>query len=62
MRIGQIYLLDNPLLRRPRTRDDVEPWLLGAAVGGFPGSDCGTRTTMKTDADQLPSRLRVRWY
>ncbi|GAA1524571.1 xylulose-5-phosphate/fructose-6-phosphate phosphoketolase [Agromyces terreus] len=27
--IGQIYLLDNPLLRRPLTRDDVKPRLLG---------------------------------
>ncbi len=27
--IGQIYLLDNPLLRTPLTRDDVKPRLLG---------------------------------
>ncbi|HWK43780.1 MAG TPA: phosphoketolase family protein [Stellaceae bacterium] len=27
--IGQIYLLDNPLLRRPLTLDDVKPRLLG---------------------------------
>jgi len=27
--IGQIYLLDNPLLRRPLTRDDVKPRLIG---------------------------------
>lgn len=27
--VGQIYLLDNPLLRRPLTRDDVKPRLLG---------------------------------
>jgi xylulose-5-phosphate/fructose-6-phosphate phosphoketolase len=27
--LGQIYLLDNPLLRRPLTRDDVKPRLLG---------------------------------
>ena len=27
--IGQIYLLDNPLLRRPLTRDDIKPRLLG---------------------------------
>jgi len=27
--IGQIYLLDNPLLKQPLTRDDVKPRLLG---------------------------------
>src|SRR5215468_3688968 len=27
--VGQIYLFDNPLLRRPLTRDDVKPRLLG---------------------------------
>ena len=27
--VGQIYLLDNPLLRRPLTRDDVKRRLLG---------------------------------
>ncbi|WP_343603047.1 phosphoketolase family protein [Mycobacterium sp.] len=27
--VGQIYLLDNPLLHRPLTRDDVKPRLLG---------------------------------
>ncbi|MCC2593805.1 phosphoketolase family protein [Tessaracoccus sp. OS52] len=27
--VGQIYLLDNPLLRRPLERDDVKPRLLG---------------------------------
>ncbi|WP_269430930.1 phosphoketolase family protein [Microbacterium mangrovi] len=27
--VGQIYLLDDPLLRRPLTRDDVKPRLLG---------------------------------
>ncbi|HET9127390.1 MAG TPA: phosphoketolase family protein, partial [Propionibacteriaceae bacterium] len=27
--VGQIYLLDNPLMRRPLTRDDVKPRLLG---------------------------------
>ncbi len=27
--IGQIYLLDNPLLRRPLVRDDIKPRLLG---------------------------------
>src|SRR5512138_1801078 len=27
--VGQIYLLDNPLLRRALTRDDVKPRLLG---------------------------------
>ena len=27
--VGQIYLLDNPLLRRPLTREDVKPRLLG---------------------------------
>jgi xylulose-5-phosphate/fructose-6-phosphate phosphoketolase len=27
--VGQIYLLDNPLLRRPLTIDDVKPRLLG---------------------------------
>jgi xylulose-5-phosphate/fructose-6-phosphate phosphoketolase len=29
MSVGQIYLLDNPLLRRPLHRDDVKPRLLG---------------------------------
>ncbi|MEO6955819.1 MAG: phosphoketolase family protein [Antricoccus sp.] len=27
--LGQIYLLDNPLLRRPLVRDDIKPRLLG---------------------------------
>src|SRR4029450_7391659 len=27
--VGQIYLLDNPLLRRPLTRKDIKPRLLG---------------------------------
>ena len=27
--VGQIYLLDDPLLRRPLTADDVKPRLLG---------------------------------
>ena len=27
--VGQIYLLDNPLLRRPLSGDDVKPSLLG---------------------------------
>jgi len=27
--VGQIYLLDNPLLRRPLTPDDIKPRLLG---------------------------------
>ena len=27
--VGQIYLLDNPLLKRPLTIDDVKPRLLG---------------------------------
>jgi xylulose-5-phosphate/fructose-6-phosphate phosphoketolase len=27
--VGQIYLLDNPLLRRPLSRDDIKPRLLG---------------------------------
>jgi xylulose-5-phosphate/fructose-6-phosphate phosphoketolase len=27
--IGQIYLLDNPLLREPLTSDHIEPRLLG---------------------------------
>src|SRR5689334_20497819 len=27
--VGQIYLLDNPLLRQPLTRDNVKPRLLG---------------------------------
>src|SRR3954470_9166215 len=27
--VGQIYLLDNPLLRRPLTVDDIKPRLLG---------------------------------
>src|SRR6201987_5208141 len=27
--VGQIYLYDNPLLRRPLTREDIKPRLLG---------------------------------
>ena len=27
--VGQIYLLDNPLLREPLTRDHIKPRLLG---------------------------------
>ena len=27
--VGQIYLLDNPLLRRPLSQDDIKPRLLG---------------------------------
>src|SRR3954471_14381792 len=27
--VGQIYLLDNPLLRRPLTAEDIKPRLLG---------------------------------
>ena len=27
--VGQIYLLDNPLLERPLERDDIKPRLLG---------------------------------
>src|SRR4051812_28763548 len=27
--VGQIYLFDNPLLKRPLSRDDVKPRLLG---------------------------------
>src|SRR3954463_3859949 len=27
--VGQIYLLDNPLLRRPLRREDIKPRLLG---------------------------------
>jgi xylulose-5-phosphate/fructose-6-phosphate phosphoketolase len=34
--VGQIYLLDNPLLRRPLTRDDIKPRLLGH-FGTTPG-------------------------
>jgi xylulose-5-phosphate/fructose-6-phosphate phosphoketolase len=34
--VGQIYLLDNPLLRRPLTSDDVKPRLLGH-WGSTPG-------------------------
>ncbi len=34
--VGQIYLKDNPLLRRPLTRDDVKPRLLGH-FGTTPG-------------------------
>src|SRR5690606_36657822 len=33
---AQIYLLDNPLLRRPLTRDDIKPRLLGH-FGTVPG-------------------------
>ena len=34
--VGQIYLRDNPLLRRPLTRDDIKPRLLGH-FGTTPG-------------------------
>ncbi|WP_414672867.1 phosphoketolase family protein [Lacisediminihabitans sp.] len=34
--VGQIYLLDNPLLRRSLTRDDIKPRLLGH-FGTVPG-------------------------
>lgn len=34
--VGQIYLKDNPLLRRPLTRDDIKPRLLGH-FGTTPG-------------------------
>jgi len=34
--VGQIYLLDNPLLREPLTRDHVKPRLLGH-FGTVPG-------------------------
>lgn len=27
--VGQIYLMNNPLLRKPLSRDDVKPRLLG---------------------------------
>ena len=27
--VGQIYLYDNPLLKRPLTKEDVKPRLLG---------------------------------
>ncbi len=35
--VGQIYLLDNPLLRTPLTREDVKPRLLGHWGGTTPG-------------------------
>ncbi|HWU46597.1 MAG TPA: phosphoketolase family protein [Humibacter sp.] len=34
--VGQIYLLDNPLLRRPLSKDDIKPRLLGH-FGTVPG-------------------------
>src|SRR5580704_18892276 len=34
--VGQIYLRDNPLLRRPLTPDDIKPRLLGH-FGTSPG-------------------------
>jgi xylulose-5-phosphate/fructose-6-phosphate phosphoketolase len=41
--VGQIYLLDNPLLREPLLAQHVKPRLLG--TGGRPrGSTCSTRT------------------
>lgn len=43
--VGQIYLLDNPLLREPLQPEHVKPRLLGGHWGGTtPGSTCSTRT------------------
>ena len=41
--VGQIYLLDNPLLRRPLELSDVKPRLLGH-WGTTPASTSSTRT------------------
>jgi xylulose-5-phosphate/fructose-6-phosphate phosphoketolase len=40
---GQIYLLDNPLLREPLPAEHVKPCLLGY-WGRRPGSTCCMRT------------------
>ena len=41
--VGQIYLLDNPMLRRPLQAEDVKPRLLGH-WGTTPASTSSTRT------------------
>ena len=41
--VGQIYLCDNPLLRRPLTLADVKRMLLGH-WGTTPGQTSSTRT------------------
>ena len=40
--VGQIYLLDNPLLREPLGAEHVKPRLLGH-FGPLPGSTSSTR-------------------
>ena len=46
--VGQIYLLDNPLLRTPLTRDDVKPRLLGH-WGTTPGPELPLRAPEPRD-------------
>ena len=41
--VGQIYLLDNPLLREPLKPEHVKPRLLATGAPA-PGSTCSTRT------------------
>ena len=41
--VGQIYLYDNPLLRRPLAKNDIKPRLLGH-WGTTPGLNFSTYT------------------
>jgi xylulose-5-phosphate/fructose-6-phosphate phosphoketolase len=45
--VGQIYLLDNPLLREPLLAEHIKPRLLGH-WGPRRGSTCCTRITPAT--------------
>ncbi len=47
--VGQIYLLDNPLLREPLELRHVKPRLLGH-WGTTPGSTCSTPTSTGSSA------------
>jgi hypothetical protein len=53
--VGQIYLLDNPLLRDPLTPDDIKPRLLGH-WGTSPGLSSTQRSTPRWH--QLPTSCR----
>ncbi len=62
--VGQIYLLDNPLLRTPLSRDDVKPRLLGH-WGTTPGPELPLRPPQPGDqgartVDDLRHRARPR--
>ena len=53
--VGQIYLLDNPLLRTPLSRDDVKPRLLGH-WGTTPGPELPLRPPQPGDQGPRASR------